>query len=153
MLRSRTLLTGRGAVSDWIGPVDEGDLSGEHWMLVYEAGIRKGWVLPGAEAAVAADPHFRVLRDQHVSFFDTTATNVALELPSINSMLESSLAGRRSATLPGMIHVESRIPHHERRYEKLGEDYGDGSSSQSIFARGFDFSSFLDDDDDDDAPQ
>lgn len=125
MLRSRTLLTGRGAVSDWIGPVDGSDLSGEHWLLIYEAGIRRGWALPGSEAAIDADPHFRVLRDQGISFFDTSATNIPLELPSINGMLENSLAGRRSATLPGLINFETRTPRDRRRYERLGEDYGD----------------------------
>ncbi|ESZ65253.1 RNA-directed DNA polymerase [Mesorhizobium sp. C120A] len=128
MLRSRSLLTGRGAISDWIGTVDADDLMGEHWMLVYEAGIRKGWKLPGAEAAVDADPHFRVLRDQRVSFFNTVATNVALELPTINQLLDTSLAGRRSAVLSGNIYAESRTPRHKRRYEKLGEDYGNDNS-------------------------
>lgn len=125
MLRSRTLLTGRGAVSDWIGTVTADDLSGEHWMLIYEAGIRKGWKVPGATAAVSSHPHFRALKDQNVSFFDATATNVALELPNINAMLEASLGKRRSAILPGNIHVESRKPRSQRRYQRLGEDYGD----------------------------
>jgi hypothetical protein len=128
MLRSRRLLTGRGAVSDWTGTVSEADLLGEHWMLVYEAGMRKSWGLPGAEAAVAADPHFRALRDQRISFFDTTATNIALELPTINRLLEVSLRGRRSAMLPGLIHFESRTPRRQRRYERLGEDYGSDDS-------------------------
>ena len=124
MLRSRTLLTGRGAISDWTGKVDENDLQGEHWMLVYEAGRRKSWPLPGAEDAVNADPHFRVLRDQGVSFFDASATNFALELPRINSLIEEGLAGRRAAVLPGAIYAESAIPRRERKYERLGEDYG-----------------------------
>lgn len=124
LLRSRTLLTGRGAISDWTGKVDQSDLQGEHWLLVYEAGKRKSWTLPGAEDAVNADPHFRVLRDQGVSFFDTAATNVALELPRINQLIEERLAGRRAAVLPGAIYAESSVPRLERRYERLGEDYG-----------------------------
>ncbi|RWP08949.1 RNA-directed DNA polymerase [Mesorhizobium sp.] len=135
MLRSRALLTGRGAISDWIGTVNEEDLLGEHWMLVYEAGIRKSWKLPGAEAAVSVDPHFRVLRDQRISFFDTAATNVALELPTINQLLEASLGERRSAVLPGTIYVESRTPRRQRRYEKLGEDYGSDDFGWSGFPR------------------
>ncbi|RSV16267.1 hypothetical protein CA235_05155 [Sphingomonas sp. ABOLF] len=150
MLRSRTLLTGRGAVSEWTGTVDAGDLRGEHWMLVYEAGIRKSWALPGAEAAVGADPHFRILRDLGVSFFDATATNVALELPTIDHLLETSLAGRRSATLPGAIRFESRIPRYQRRYEKLGEDYG-GDVSDWGTPGAFD-TGFFDEDDDEEAP-
>jgi hypothetical protein len=138
LLRSRTLLTGRGGLSEWIGPVDESDLRGEHWMLVYEAGIRKSWRLPGAESAVNVDPHFRVLRDQGVSFFNSTATNVALELPSINQLLEASLGGRRSAVLPGAVHAESRTPRRERRYEKLGEDYGSEDPEWSAFSRDWD---------------
>lgn len=134
MLRSRRLLTGRGAVSDWTGTVSADDLLGEHWMLVYESGIRKSWGLPGAEAAVDADPHFRVLRDQRISFFNTAATNVALELPTIDYLLEASLGGRRSAVLPGTIHVESLTPRHQRRYEKLGEDYGGDDVDWSLFA-------------------
>ncbi|MFC2254561.1 RNA-directed DNA polymerase [Labrys portucalensis] len=134
MLRSRRLLTGRGAVSDWTGTVTADDLLGEHWMLVYESGIRKSWGLPGAEAAVDADPHFRVLRDQRISFFDTMATNIALELPTINRLLEASLNGRRSALLHGAIHVESRTPRRQRRYEKLGEDYGSDDSGLSILS-------------------
>lgn len=81
-----------------------------------------------------ADPHFRALRDQRISFFDTTATNVALGLPSIDNLLEASLDGRRSAVLPGAIHVESRTPRRQRRYEKLGEDYGSDDSDWAIFS-------------------
>lgn len=147
MLRSRTLLTGRGAVSDWTGTVSEGDLLGEHWILVYEAGLRRSWGLPGAVAAVQADPHFRALRDQRVSFFDTAATNVALELPTIDNLLERRLGGRRSAVLPGTIYVESRTPRGQRRYEKLGEDYGSDESDWSAFLGGWG-----DDDDDDNTP-
>lgn len=147
MLRSRTLLTGRGAVSDWTGTVSESDLLGEHWMLVYEAGIRKSWALPGAEASVNADPHFRVLRDQRISFFDTTATNIALGLPTIDRLLEASLRGRRSAVLSGTIYVESRTPRHQRRYEKLGEDYGNDDAGWSIFSGGWE-EEFPDNDDD-----
>ncbi len=124
MLRSRTLLTGRGSVSDWIGPVGSDDLRGEHWMLVYEAGIRKTWNLAGAEDAVNADPHFRALKGQNVTFFNTSATNVALELPNINALLESSLGQRPKGILPGNIYAETSIPRRERRYEKLGEYYG-----------------------------
>jgi hypothetical protein len=140
MLRSRTLLTGRGAVSDWTGTVTSDDLHGEHWMLVYEAGTRKSWGVPGAEAAVTADPHFRALRDQRISFFDTAATNIALELPSINQRLEASLGQRRSAVLPGNIRAESYTPRRQRRYEKLGEDYGRDDFEWS--------DNFFDDDDD-----
>jgi hypothetical protein len=135
MLRSRTLLTGRGAVSDWTGTVNEGDLFGEHWMLVYEAGCRRSWGLPGAEAAVGAEPHFRVLRDQDVSFFNASATNIPLDLPSVDRLLEARLGGRRSAILPGTIRVESRTPRRPRRYERLGEDYG---SDDSGWPFGFD---------------
>lgn len=124
MLRSRTLLTGRGGISDWTGTLSADDLLGEHWMLIYEAGIRKSWKLPGAEAAVTENPHFRVLRDKGVSFLDTTATNLALELPTVNVLLDRSLGARRSAVLPGNIYVESRTPREKRRYQKLGEDYG-----------------------------
>jgi len=125
MLRSRGLLTGRGAISDWTGTATAEDLLGEHWMLFYEAGIRKSWKVPGAETAVDADPHFRVLRDQRISFFDTAASNVALELPSIDRLLDTSLGERRSAVLPGNVYAESRTrPFQNRRYEKLGEDYG-----------------------------
>jgi hypothetical protein len=135
MLRSRTLLTGRGSVSDWTGTVNEGDLLGEHWMLVYEGGIRKSWGLPGAEAAVGADPHFRVLRDHGISFFNTTATNVALELPTIDRLLEARLSGRRSAVLPGTIHFETRMPRSQRRYEKLGDDYGTDDEGWAFLPR------------------
>lgn len=124
MLRSRTLLTGRGTVSDWTGPVTVDDLRGENWMLIYEAGIRRSWTLPGAQAAVDADPHFRVLRDLGITFFDSSATNVALDLPTIDNLLELGLARRRSAVLHGAIFVERRTPLRPRRYEKLGEDYG-----------------------------
>lgn len=134
MLRSRTLLTGRGAVSDWSGTVSESDLFGEHWILVYEAGCRRSWGLPGAETAVGAEPHFRALRDQGISFLDTSATNVALDLPSIDRLLEDRLGGRRSAVLPGTIRVERRTPLRPRRYERLGEDYG---SDDPLWAMGW----------------
>ena len=41
MMRSRSLLTGRGNISEWTGTVTSEDLQGEHWMLIYEAGTRK----------------------------------------------------------------------------------------------------------------
>jgi hypothetical protein len=146
MLRGRTLLTGRGAVSDWAGPVTADDLRGEHWMLVYEAGVRRSWTLPGAQAAVDADPHFRVLRDLGISFFDGAATNVALELPTIDNLLERSLAGRRSAVLPGTIFIETRTPQRPRRYEKLGEDYGNDEIGWPFFG-GLNGGGFDEDDD------
>ncbi len=146
MLRNRTLLTGRGAVSDWTGTVSKEDLLGEHWMLVYEAGIRKSWAVPGAEAAVNADPHFRVLRNHRISFFDTAATNTALELPTIDQLLETSLRGRRSAVLSGAIYVESSKPSRQRQYERLGEDYGGDDPPWSIFSRSWDNRTFDDDD-------
>lgn len=135
MLRSRRLLTGRGTVSDWTGRVDQTDLQGEHWLLVYEAGIRRSWGLPGAAEAVDADPHFRVLRDQQISFFNASATNVALELPTISHLLQTNLGHRRSAVLPGAIRFASSVPRHQRRYEKLGEDYGSDDSGWSPFYR------------------
>lgn len=144
MLRSRTLLTGRGTVADWTGPVTADDLRGEHWMLIYEAGIRRSWALPGAQAAVDADPHFRVLRDQGISFFDSAASNVALDLPTIDNLLERGLGRRRSAVLPGAIFVERRTPLRPRRFEKLGEDYGNED-----FDLGFWHRNGIDDDDDD----
>ena len=146
MLRSRTLLTGRGAVSDWIGPVTADDLRSEHWMLIYEAGCRRSWTLPGAEAAIDADPHFRALRDLGISFFDSAATNIALELPTIDDLMESSLAGRRSAVLPGAIFIETRTPQRPRRYQKLGEDYGNEEITWPFFS-GPNLNDFEDDDD------
>jgi hypothetical protein len=125
MMRSRSLLTGRGSISEWTGTVTSDDLQGEHWMLIYEAGTRKSWKIPGAEAAVAADPHFSVLRDQKISFFDTSASNIAVGLPKINYLLQAALDGRRSATLSGNILFESNIPPARRKYQTLGEDYGD----------------------------
>ncbi len=147
MLRSRTLLTGRGAVSDWIGTVSADDLRGEHWMLIYEAGFRRSWALPGAEAAIDADPHFRVLRDLGISFFDNAATNIALELPTIDHLMEASLAGRRSAVLRGAIFIERRTPQRPRRYQKLGEDYGNEDTPWPFFG-GLNLGGFDDDDDD-----
>lgn len=127
MMRSRSLLTGRGSISEWTGTVASEDLQGEHWMLIYEAGIRRTWKIPGAESAVADDPHFSALKERNVSFFDTSARNVALELPQINYLLERALAGRRSAILNGNILFESRIPRAHREYQTLGEDYGEDS--------------------------
>lgn len=127
MLRGRTLLTGRGTISDWIGGISEEDLLGEHWMLIYEAGIRKGWKLPGAEDAVKANPHFRVLGERQISFFNPSATNTALDLPRIHQLLQASLSGRKSAVLKGAISVKSQTPRNQSRYERLGEDYGSDS--------------------------
>lgn len=129
MMRSRSLLTGRGSISEWTGTVTSEDLQGEHWMLIYEAGTRKSWKIPGAETAVAADPHFSVLRDQNVSFFDASATNIAVELPKINYLLEAALDGRRSAILAGNILFESNIPRASRKYQTLGEDYGEDNDA------------------------
>nr|WP_321525730.1 RNA-directed DNA polymerase [uncultured Cohaesibacter sp.] len=125
MMRSRSLLSGRGSVSEWTGAVTAEDLQGEHWMLIYEAGIRKSWKIPGAEAAVSADPHFSALRDQSISFFNPSASNVPVELPRINNLLEAALEGRRSAILNGNIRFESNIPRSLRKFQTLGEDYGE----------------------------
>ncbi|MDQ1231406.1 RNA-directed DNA polymerase [Sphingomonas sp. SORGH_AS_0879] len=145
MLRARGLLTGRGAISDWMSPVEAQDLHGEHWLLIYEAAIRKSWRLPGAAEAVEASPLFQILRDSGVSFFDASATNLALELPGIASRLRSSLKGRRYAVLPGAIYVENDDSGRPRRYEKLGEDYG---SQDSDWTSGFNLFELGDDDDD-----
>ena len=138
MLRGRSLLTGRGSVADWTGRVTADDLIGEQWLLIYEAGIRSSWAMPGAQAAVDAHPHFRVLRDQGISFFDTRATNVALELPTIDQLLELGLNQRRSAVLPGAVFVERRTPLRSRRYEKLGEDYGNDDMAWRFSSPGHD---------------
>ncbi|WP_176806974.1 RNA-directed DNA polymerase [Alloyangia pacifica] len=129
MLRSRSLLTGRGSITEWTGTVTSEDLHGEHWMLIYEAGVRKTWKIPGAEAAVTGEPHFRALKEKDVSFFDTSARNVPLELPQINRLLERALEGRRTAVLNGNILFESRIPRSRREYQTLGEDYGEDSGN------------------------
>lgn len=134
MMRSRSLLSGRGNISEWSGNVTAEDLQGEHWMLIYEAGTRKSWKIPGAEAAVAAHSHFSALRDQGVSFFDTSASNVAVDLPRINYLLETALDGRRSARLNGNILFESNVPRNRRKFQTLGEDYGDdGDPLESWF--------------------
>lgn len=125
MLRGQHLLTGRHSISGWVGTMDEKALSGEHWMVVYESGTRSGWRLSGSKELVIADPHFSVLRDRKVNFFDTKATNVALDLPSIDELLKSSLGSRRTALLPGRIRFDSTKPRSKRRYEALGADYGD----------------------------
>lgn len=150
MLRSRRLLSGRGAVSDWTGTVDTDSLRGEHWMLVYEAGIRKSWLVPGAREAVQADPQFRAMRDAGVSFFDNTTTNLPLALPAIGPKLQEALGGRRSAILRGAIEIISSVPLRSRRYETLGEDYGSDSAVHEWdrWENPFDFG----DDDDDDLP-
>ncbi|MDY1008790.1 RNA-directed DNA polymerase [Sphingomonas sp. CFBP9019] len=152
MLRSRRLLTGRGAVSDWMGAANDESLRSEYWMLVYEAGIRKTWLVPGAREAVQADPHFRAMRDIGISFFDNSTTNLPLNLPAIGPKLQANLNGRRSAILPGAIEIISSVPLRSRRYETLGEDYG--SSSTIHDWRGWAGIDPLDDDDepDDEVP-
>lgn len=137
MLRTRRLLTGRGAVSDWIGAVTSEDLRGEHWLLIYEAGIRSGWSLPGAAQAIQDDPFFRAIRDAGIKFFDTTATNLPLQLPSIDQLIEYSLGERRSALLPGAIHAASRARGRTRRYDRLGEDYGDDTPDWGVWNNPF----------------
>ncbi len=147
MLRGRRLLTGRGSVTDWIGDVTKDDLYGQHWMVIYEAGTRLGWALPGAKEAVDDDPHFKALRDEKVTFFDTRTSNMALELPTINHLLSSALEGRKSAMLPGAIYFERSTPLNQRKYEKLGEDYGgDDDGPWSILSSDWGQNSFdLDD--------
>lgn len=137
MMRTRSLLSGRGNIAEWTESVTSDDLQGEHWMLIYEAGIRKTWKIPGAEAAVAAEPHFKVLRDEKVSFFDASATNVAIELPRINHLLKAALKGRRSAVLNGNIFFESNVPRDRRKYQTLGEDYGEDTEGIGSIFDGF----------------
>lgn len=133
MLRSRGLLTGRGAVSDWTGTVTAEDLHGPHWMLIYESSLRKTWALPGASEAVDGDPHFRVLKAQGVSFFNSSATNIPLALPNIEMRLTGQLNGRKSATLPGAIRFELAHSRRGGEYEELGEDYGECGMGRDPF--------------------
>lgn len=134
MLRNRRLLTGRGAVSDWTGAVTSDDLKGEHWLLIYEAGIRPSWSLPGAAQAVQDDPFFRTLRDNAVRFFDGAATNLPIKLPSIDLLIENSLGERRAGLLRGAIRAVSRSQGGTRRYDRIGEDYGDDTPDWSSWS-------------------
>lgn len=131
-LRGRRLLTGRGQATSWIGAVSEQDLYRDHWLLIYEGGIRPSWQLQGAPAAVRGNQFFAALSDEDVSFYDTRASNRALKLPGIEQHIRRALGGRKRALLPGAILATAHGWNIESEYEELGENYGGGRPS-SLF--------------------
>lgn len=119
-LRSRRLIS--GSKLEWLSAIGPEDLRSDHWLLIYEAALRTGWRVPGAATAVAADKFFAALRSEGVSFYDSRAYNRPLNLPQIAWKLDSALAGRKRALLPGAIMAVGEAKKED--YEELGGDYG-----------------------------
>ena len=140
-LHSRRLISGASKISSWLGSVVTADLQGDHWLLIYEASLRKGWPITGATAAVAGDNFFATMKKEGVSFYDSRAYNRPLSLPGIDRQLRSALGGRKRALLPGAILAMSED---EGDYEELGGDYGNDDNSFYRF--------FSNADDDEDIP-
>lgn len=135
-LRSRKLLSGRNLISSWLGPVTAKDLCGEHWLLIYESSLRKGWPINGASvAAVDGDGFFSAMKSEGVSFYDSRAYNRPLNLPGIEFRITQVLGERKRALLPGAIMGVRQPFGKESDYEELGGDYGDDNSFLSrLFA-------------------
>lgn len=123
-LRGRRLMSGRNVISSWLGSVTAEDLRGDHWLLIYEGAVRRGWSVPGALAAVAADKFFAAMKSENVSFYDSRAYNRPLNLPGIDRQIRIALGERKRALLPGAIMAVSKSPWQEGDYEELGGDYG-----------------------------
>lgn len=68
---SRGLFSGRQVdCSNWETLTDyDGVLSGRHWLLAYEGGVRKWLTAPARR--VTRDPFFKVLKKRRVQFYDT----------------------------------------------------------------------------------
>lgn len=67
--------------SAWAGLMTPSSLSGEHWLLAYEA-HEQGWLPPaGGVDYIAADPVFAQLRSDNVRFYDTAASLPPLPAP------------------------------------------------------------------------
>lgn len=124
-LRSIRLLSGPNQIASWLGPVTVEDLSGTHWLLIYEASLRKSWGIASASSAVAGDGFYDALKSEGVSFFNTRANNRPLNLPGIEFKLRSALGGRSRALLPGGIMAFRGSVKEDDGFEELGGDYGD----------------------------
>lgn len=142
-LRSRRLLSGRNLISSWLGAVTSEDLRRDHWLLIYEGALRKGWHISGSAAAVAGDSFFAVLKNENISFYDTRAHNRPLNLPGIERQLNIALGDRKRALLPGAIMGVSKPFWQRDDYEELGGDYGNDDGDFYRY-----FSQFEDDDED-----
>jgi hypothetical protein len=123
-LRSRRLMSGRNIISSWLGTATADDLRGDHWLLIYEGALRKGWSIAGAATAVAGDSFFAAMKEEGVSLYDTRAYNRLLNLPGIDRKLNIVLGDRKRALLPGAIMAVNNRPSNTGDYEELGGDYG-----------------------------
>jgi hypothetical protein len=123
-LRGRHLLSGGTRALSWISSVAAEDLYVDHWLLIYEAALHKGWPIAGASAAVSANKFFDSLKAEGISFYNTRAYNRPLNIPRIETELLSALSGRKRAILPGAILGVSG-PREGRVFERLGGEYGE----------------------------
>jgi hypothetical protein len=119
-LRGRHLLSGGTRALSWMSAVDEGDLYGDHWLLIYESALHKGWPIVGASAAVSANKFFKSLKAEGISFYNTRAYNRPLNIPRIEAGLRRALSGRKRAILPGAV-LGVSAPREERAFERWVE--------------------------------
>jgi hypothetical protein len=135
-LRSRHLLSGGNLITSWLDAPTAEDLRGEHWLLIYEGVLRKGWpISSGSAAAVDSDGFFAAMKSENVSFYDSRAYNRPLNLPGIELHLRRALGERKRALLRGAIMVVRKPFGEEGDYEELGADYGDDNSFFNPFFR------------------
>jgi Reverse transcriptase (RNA-dependent DNA polymerase) len=112
-------------VSGWLGTVTSDSLFKEHWLLVYEAGVR-GWLGQDAADAVRSEPFFFAMQNAQVSFYNDKAFNRPLKVPGIEFTLASKVRAQRNGWLPGRVYFPKRKSEQtEETYESLGADYGD----------------------------
>jgi hypothetical protein len=142
LLRSKKLLTGQSNLPSWLSNITSDDLHGEHWLVAYEAGIRKTWRASGSDAAVNGNVYFRSLKRRRVSFFDSRARNRPVDLPGIKVRMRVVLGSRASISLPGLITIDKSDYNRDSYYETLGSNYFIGGT---VFTPLFEDTDFDDD--------
>ena len=77
-LNSVSLINGGLDMTKWEVIVKPDNLYSENWLLVYES-VRKGWISRKSNF-FDRDPFFRILRDNDVSFYDTSMSLAARKI-------------------------------------------------------------------------
>jgi hypothetical protein len=86
-MRKSKLIPNGLDVNLWKSLLNKDSLYSEHWLLAYEAKVRR-WLVT-SDDYIEADPFFKILKGKRVRFYhennilDTTKVKVALESPSL----------------------------------------------------------------------
>lgn len=74
-MRSKNLLTNKFTTKEIQKVIDDNELKGEHWLLIYESSFH-GWLTNG-DAKVLQDPFFCELKSKNITFYVKNTPNYA----------------------------------------------------------------------------